>query len=280
MHHLESDLLIPANEKNINLEIINNIDHNNWIGDPVRLRQIFLNLISNAIKFTNEGSVSMQVSLKGEDTLSFKVSDTGIGISQQALERLFERFEQADKSTTREYGGSGLGLAITQSLVELMNGTISVSSQLGSGSQFTVTLPLVKAQASAVKANEAALALPSLTNKTVLIAEDNKINQLVASSFMEATGANIIIANNGIEAVELYEIHAPDIILMDIQMPKMNGLEACKIIKNKHSEQLIIALTANVLSEQKRLYAQLFDGYISKPIEKHELIKALQSVGF
>ncbi|ASM49619.1 hypothetical protein PESP_a1512 [Pseudoalteromonas espejiana DSM 9414] len=280
MHHLESDLLIPANEKNINLEIINNIEHNNWIGDPVRLRQIFLNLISNAIKFTNEGSVSMQVSLKGEDTLSFKVSDTGIGISQQALERLFERFEQADKSTTREYGGTGLGLAITQSLVELMNGTISVSSQLGSGSQFTVTLPLVKAQASAVKANDAALVLPNLTNKTVLIAEDNKINQLVASSFMEATGANIIIANNGIEAVELYEVHEPDIILMDIQMPKMNGLEACKIIKNKNSKQLILALTANVLSEQKRLYAQLFDGYISKPIEKHELIKALQSVGF
>ncbi|ATG77989.1 CHASE domain-containing protein [Pseudoalteromonas sp. 1_2015MBL_MicDiv] len=272
INHLESDLALFANEKGIYLRFISNIDHNYWIGDPVRLRQIFINLISNAIKFTHEGGVTVEFKLTDDNKIYGIVSDTGIGISQNAIDRLFERFEQAETSTTREYGGTGLGLPITKSLISLMKGEIKVTSTLNSGSQFCVYLPLKKANIKAIDLNTKYLEFPDLSNKTILIAEDNKINQLVATAMLEPTKANIVIANNGLEAIALYESLLPDIILMDIQMPKMDGFEACKKINSK---QVIIALTANVFTEQKELYKQLFDGYISKPIEKQELIKAL-----
>ena len=275
INHLESDLALFANEKGIYLRFISNIDHNYWIGDPVRLRQIFINLISNAIKFTHEGGVTVEFKLTDDNKIYGIVSDTGIGISQNAIDRLFERFEQAETSTTREYGGTGLGLPITKSLISLMKGEIKVTSTLNSGSQFCVYLPLKKANIKAIDLNTKYLEFPDLSNKTILIAEDNKINQLVATAMLEPTKANIVIANNGLEAIALYESLLPDIILMDIQMPKMDGFEACKKIKKINSKQVIIALTANVFTEQKELYKQLFDGYISKPIEKQELIKAL-----
>ena len=239
---------------------------------------MFLNLISNAIKFTSKGGVTVTFRLTDENKICCSISDTGIGISEKAIERLFERFEQAEHSTTREYGGTGLGLPITKSLIGLMNGEIKVTSQLGSGSQFYVYLPLDQAQIDENILTAKNVEFPDLTGKTILLAEDNKINQLVASAMLEPTKATIIIANNGLEAVSLYESHKPDIIFMDIQMPKMDGLQACKQIKALDSEQIIIALTANVFTEQKEIYRQLFDGYVSKPIEKHELIGMLSTL--
>jgi len=278
INHLESDLGIPAKEKNIYLRFISNIEHKYWEGDAVRLRQIFLNLISNAIKFTHDGGVTVEFKLTDDNKICGVISDTGIGISQDVIDRLFERFEQAETSTTREYGGTGLGLPITKSLINLMKGEIKVTSKLGTGSQFFVYLPLKQADIKPVDINSKNLEFPDLINKTILIAEDNKINQLVASAMLEPTHANIVIANNGLEAIELYKELLPDIILMDIQMPKMDGFEACKKIKEIDDKQIIVALTANVFTEQKELYKKLFDGYISKPIEKHELIKALHII--
>ncbi|MBH0017965.1 response regulator [Pseudoalteromonas arctica] len=278
IHHLDSDLGLQASDKNIYLKFIINIEHKYWVGDPVRLRQIFLNLISNAIKFTSQGGVTVTFRLTDENKICCCISDTGIGISEQAIERLFERFEQAEQSTTREYGGTGLGLPITKSLIGLMNGEIKVTSQLDSGSQFYVYLPLKQAQIDESTLITKNVELPDLSGKTILLAEDNKINQLVASAMLEPTKATIIIANNGLEAISLYESHKPDIIFMDIQMPKMDGLQACKKIKALNNEQIVIALTANVFTEQKEIYRQLFDGYVSKPIEKHELVSMLSTL--
>ncbi len=275
IHHLESDLLVPAQEKNIYLQFKSTIEHKYWCGDAVRIRQVFLNLIYNAIKFTHKGGVTVEFKLTENEQVCVIVSDTGIGIPQNVVNRLFERFEQAESSTTREYGGTGLGLPITKSLINLMGGDIKVTSKEGIGSQFYVYLPLEKAQKALENETLNDLALPDLTNKVILVAEDNKINQLVVSAMLEPAGAHIVIANNGQEAVELYKERLPSIILMDIQMPKMDGFEACKIIKKIDESQIIIALTANVLSEQKRLYEALFDGYVSKPIEKQKLINAL-----
>ena len=278
IHHLESDLGVQATDKHIYLKFVIDIEHKHWVGDPVRLRQVFLNLISNAIKFTSQGGVTVTFRLTDEKKICCCISDTGIGISEQAIDRLFERFEQAEQSTTREYGGTGLGLPITKSLIGLMNGEIKVTSQLGSGSQFYVYLPLKQAQVGDSTLTTKNIEFPDLSGKIILLAEDNKINQLVAAAMLEPTKATIIIANNGLEAISLYELHKPDIIFMDIQMPKMDGLQACKKIKALNSEQIVIALTANVFTEQKEIYRQLFDGYVSKPIEKHELVGMLSTL--
>ena len=236
---------------------------------------MFLNIIYNAIKFTHKGGVTVEFKLTDDEQVCAIVSDTGIGIPKNVVNRLFERFEQAESSTTREYGGTGLGLPITKSLINLMDGDIKVTSEEGVGSQFYVYLPLEQADNIPSTDNTENLDFPDLSNKVILIAEDNKINQIIVSSFLEPTGAKLVIANNGYEAIDLYKKVSPHIILMDIQMPKMDGFEACKAIKRIDASQTVIALTANVLSEQKQLYEQFFDGYVSKPIEKQKLINAL-----
>lgn len=278
LNALYSDLSIPANEKGIYLTFNSKVTHKYWRGDSVRLRQVFLNLISNAIKFTNKGGVTFDISMTSRDELHFIISDTGIGIPSEILPRLFERFEQADSSTTREYGGTGLGLPITQSLLHLMNGQISVTSELGRGSKFIVNIPLEKTTVAPENSDIKNLQYPDFSMKTILIAEDNKINQLVANAMLVPSKAKIVIANNGVEAVNLYNELLPDIIFMDIQMPKMDGIQACKAIKKINNEQIIIALTANVLAEQKKIYDELFDGYLSKPMEKQELINLLNTL--
>ncbi|WP_372761887.1 CHASE domain-containing protein [Pseudoalteromonas sp.] len=278
IHHLESDLAIPAKEKGIYLRFVSHVEHKYWHGDAVRIRQIFLNLISNAIKFTRQGGVTVEVSVTADNRICFVVSDTGIGIPKQEITRLFQRFEQAEMSTTREFGGTGLGLPITLSLINLMNGEVEVHSELDVGSQFTVYLPLPKASIASKNYDEKQLSYPDLSDKTILVAEDNPVNQLVVSAMLAPCKAKILMANNGFEAISLYESSHPDIILMDIQMPKMDGLQACKRIKKKNSEQRIIALTANVLTEQKLIYQQLFDGYLSKPLEKKYLVRVLNTL--
>lgn len=249
-------------------------------GDPVRIKQILLNLTSNAIKFTENGQVNIAVEHSHSDHLEgvrFVVTDTGIGMSEELLKRLFNRFEQADESTTRKHGGTGLGLAICKNLIELMDGKITVSSSHQTGSEFIVTLPLPKAAKSPTPLTDSiSQVTPDFSSCTILVAEDNEINQVVITSMLEPTGARFVIASDGQEAINLAQQHQPDLILMDIQMPNVDGIEACKKIKARTPEQRIIALTANVMAEQVREYENVgFDESLGKPIPLDALYSTL-----
>ncbi|MDC8830755.1 CHASE domain-containing protein [Alteromonas gilva] len=270
---LQADLAMMLAEKQVSLSVINEASVDHWVGDAVRLRQVLLNIGTNAIKFTEQGSVTIVVTQPTESELCFAVKDTGVGMSGSALQRLFQRFEQADSSTTRKYGGTGLGLSITQSLVELMGGKIHVQSQLEQGSEFTITLPMEPAQ-QGVNEPDAANdttdnhASCDLGGRTVLVAEDNDINRLVLEAMLEETNSKVFFVVNGKEAVEFAGSKRPDIILMDIQMPEMDGIEACKRIKQFDQHALIIAVTANAMTHDIELYNQVgFDDYLSKPID-------------
>ena len=253
--------------------------HPLWLGDPARVQQILINLIGNAIKFTESGSVSIDVSEQYHEErnwLVFKVSDTGIGLTESDIQRLFHRFEQADQSTTRKFGGTGLGLSITHSLVTLMKGTIQVKSQQGKGSDFIVKLPLKPMQQGENDNANLPCSIPDLSGRTILIAEDNEINQEVIKSLLEPTQATIVIVNNGLKAVEKASVIRPDIILMDIQMPVLDGLSACKQLTEKGLNHNVIALTANVMTSDIEKYVSAgFLDHVGKPIELEKLYHAL-----
>ncbi|WP_286271300.1 CHASE domain-containing protein [Thalassotalea hakodatensis] len=275
MEQLNSELSLLLQGKNINLSFDNQVQDECWLGDIVRIRQILINLISNAIKFTEKGSVSITASAEKHNGVLFTIKDTGIGIDQQTLKRLFNRFEQADSSTTRRFGGTGLGFPISDKLVKLMKGSIDVESEINKGTTIAVALPLTAVTGDKSTTVTLDTLYPDMHDKTILIAEDNKINQLVISKMMKPTNANIVMANDGVDAINKFHICAPDFIFMDIQMPEMDGLTACKKIKAEAPEQPIIALTANALKSEQDLYRQYFDGYLSKPLEKDKLIKEL-----
>ena len=227
-----------------------------WLmGDQHRLQQVLINLIGNAIKFTERGMVLVRIYSLIEEgqphLIRFSVRDTGIGISEEALSRLFEAFTQADNSTTRKYGGSGLGLTIAKKIVELMNGNLKAESVMGKGSHFYFDLQLAPAECPITQEPSAAPLPPSITgNKRLLLVEDNKINQMVAGKFLEKFGYAYDVAENGAQALERMTTNAYDAILMDCQMPVMDGFEATKRIRlleqvqNTHVP--IIGLTANV----------------------------------
>lgn len=250
--------------------------HQFWIGDPTRLRQILLNLLTNAFKFTEEGEVKLICQSNTENSqLSLTVTDTGIGMNQQALETLFVQFTQADVSTTRKYGGTGLGMSICKTLVELMNGTIEVSSDVGKGSTFTLALPLDKA-IKPLRYNQDEQESLDLSDKTILVAEDNRVNQVIIKKMLASTQANIVIVNNGQEAVESFKKQKPDFIFMDIQMPIMDGIEACQVIRTIDDSITIVALTANVMKDDvERYLSSGFDDHLGKPIEKDLLYSLL-----
>ena len=275
VEQLNSELSLLIQNKNIEFKCKNEVKPENWRGDVVRIRQILINLVSNSIKFTEQGSVCLVVKHELDKGIVFTVKDTGIGIEKEHIKRLFTRFEQADTSTTRKFGGTGLGLAITQSLVKLMKGTIAVTSELNKGTTIEVMLPLNVETHAQKKSNDTMADFPDMTGKTILIVEDNKINQLVISTMIKPTNANIIITNNGVEGIEAYRKHSPALIFMDIQMPVMDGLTACKIIKFELPSQVIIALTANAIKSERDLYNHYFDGYLSKPLEKEALINEI-----
>ncbi|MFY8274224.1 CHASE domain-containing protein [Pseudoalteromonas sp. SSDWG2] len=272
---LEMDLKLMLVEKDVSFTIENSVTHDHWLGDSNRIRQVLLNICSNAIKFTDKGSVTVNVSCDSKNTIKFEIIDTGIGMSQVELERLFNRFEQADSSTTRKYGGTGLGMAITGSLAELMNGSIAVRSEQGVGSVFTVTLPLqrvVDVDTKVVEQDAEQVDI-NFTGYAVLIVEDNDINRAVIEGLLEDTGATLHFATNGLEAIDATQNTTVDLIFMDIQMPKMDGIEACKRIKAEHPSLPIVALTANVMKDDIERYQQQgFDGYLAKPVEFVDLI--------
>lgn len=253
-----------------------------WYGDAVRVRQIFINLVSNAIKFTKQGSIDIQLKAeqrKGKHGLVFTIADSGIGMSKRALASLFDRFTQADISTTREFGGTGLGMSITHELVTLMGGRINVTSEVNKGTTFVVFLPLIPST-SAIEPSEKAFekVAPNLSGRTILIAEDNEINQEVVKSMLADTNATLHLVSNGQLAIEAYEQYQPDIVLMDIHMPIMDGKKACQLIKQQYGGAQIIALTANVMEQDVQNYLKIgFDGHLGKPIEFCALYSLLES---
>jgi two-component system, sensor histidine kinase and response regulator len=270
----------------------------NLLGDPTRLRQILLNLLGNAIKFTSQGKVWLEIAALDETDdgmqLSFSVHDTGIGISEEAQKKLFQSFTQADASTTRKYGGTGLGLAISRKLVELMGGTLAVTSRVGEGSIFSFTLQLPKQKAvipgdhppvaaleySGNAHTTASSVVPEDTR--VLLAEDGKINQLVAVRLLQQLGCTVDIASNGLEAVEAWRKNQYRIILMDCQMPEMDGYEATQLIRELEMKQnlpptQIIAITASSMEGDRELcLAAGMNDFTSKPISKQALETALK----
>ena len=254
-------------------------------GDPMRVRQILYNLLSNAVKFTGSGEV--RVTLHGEaGGIRLSVTDTGIGMSQSELARLFVRFAQADASTTRRFGGTGLGLAIASELTTMMGGTLTAESQVGVGSTFTTCLPLervftVQAPASIPAEPETCCDSGSLR---VLAAEDNAVNQVVLRTLLEQIGVEVTVVGNGAEAIAAWREVPWDVILMDVQMPVMDGLSATREIRaaealEGRARTPIIALTANAMTHQVAEYRSTgMDGHIAKPIDVRALYEALDAI--
>ncbi|PKI17832.1 PAS domain-containing hybrid sensor histidine kinase/response regulator [Colwellia sp. 12G3] len=272
-----AELSFLAEQKKIGLTFtIKEGMHAYWLADPVRLRQIILNLISNAIKFTPKGEVNISLREQNEKVV-FEVKDTGIGISETQISKLFHRFEQADATTTRNFGGTGLGLPIAKQLANLMGGEITVTSEENIGSIFSVVLPLHKTELNSDDALELTqVPAPQAEQLNILLAEDNRINQKIFSAVLRPTKATIRIANDGIEAIDEVGKLLPDLIFMDIQMPNMDGVQACEIIKISHPTIPIIALTANVMTRDVDKYKQAgFDHCLGKPIDVDEIYTLL-----
>ena len=256
-----------------------------FIGDELRLRQVLTNLLANAIKFTEHGKVSLDISAErdadGGERLQFRVRDTGIGISAEQQAWLFNAFSQADNSITRKYGGSGLGLVISQRLVVAMGGEgIALDSQSGSGSCFSFSLPLVACppeQARALIArNSRSHAGRAKLSGTVLLVEDNAINQEVALAQLRQFGLDVVLAENGADALQRLGEHVFDLVLMDIQMPVMDGYEATRLLRQQGYTLPVIALTAAAMVEDQRKALDVgMDDHLGKPIESRELQRVL-----
>jgi CheY-like chemotaxis protein len=262
---------------------------NVFMGDPLRIKQIVLNLLSNAAKFTSKGSISLSVDMLQHygttGVVQISVSDTGIGISKEALEMIFKPFSQEDSTTTRLYGGSGLGLTISQRLAEMMEGSISVESEPGIGSCFKVILPLLIVS-KAVKKTEAEKKPSPLWDGDplkILLVEDNPVNINFAMSLLRKLGHEPVSVENGRDCLAALEKSSFDLVLMDIQIPIMDGEEALKEIRLQEQgtsrHQPVIALTSySMRGDKERFLQEGFDGYVSKPFDIMELICEMMRV--
>jgi signal transduction histidine kinase len=255
------------------------------IGDPYRLNQIVANLVNNALKFTEKGSIDIVVDLLNQKDnrveLIYKVIDTGIGISDEGKRKLFKEFSQVDSSTTRKYGGTGLGLSICQNLVALMEGEIGVESEVGKGSEFWFKLWYDYASEDKKEQKQEEVEIPD--NMKILYAEDNLVNQKVTKFMLQKINAECDVAGNGKQAFEMFKEKEYDLILMDMFMPEVNGLESAKLIRDYENELktdkpiYIVAATANAFSEdkQKCLEAGMND-FISKPFKEADLMRVIK----
>jgi signal transduction histidine kinase len=270
-----------ANKKGLSFALDIEDARGRYLGDPTRLRQILYNLISNALKFTEQGEIRVTAKHQG-DILEISVKDTGVGIPPESLSKLFAKFDQLDSSTTRRFGGTGLGLAICRELAQLMSGEIGVTSELGLGSTFTLRVPLpwMGKEKAICTVVETLPDRPEIALR-VLAAEDNAINQLVLKTLLHQMGVDPTVVDNGQLAVAAWEGGDWDVILMDIQMPVMDGLTATAQIRAKElatgrDRTPIVALTANAMSHQVEQYAAAgMDGHVAKPIQAAELFAAL-----
>jgi signal transduction histidine kinase/ActR/RegA family two-component response regulator len=283
-----------ASQKGLRLRLDNRLQLDWWRGDPTRLSQVLINLLSNAVKFTEQGEVTLEALLAQpanaiEDRparVSLTVRDTGVGIPADKLGHIFRPFEQADNSTTRRFGGSGLGLAITRDLVEQMGGEITVQSAEGKGSTFVVTLPLLPALSPAVQGLTAVHPAPAASavqatepeatlrqrhpGATVLLAEDNPVNQMLASELLNLAGLQVVLAQTGEEAVAAFQRQPIDLVLMDVHMPEMDGLEATRRIRGTPQGRRvpILAMTASVMQEERQACEEAgMDEHLNKPID-------------
>ncbi|MBB3904472.1 ATP-binding protein [Methylobacterium brachythecii] len=268
------------------LDIASLIDNNvpeRLLGDEARLQQVLLNLLNNAVKFTQSGSVTVSVRHKGRtpwgERVSFRVIDTGIGIAADKQQRLFERFYQVDSSIQRDYGGTGLGLAISKKLVERMGGEIGVTSTPGRGSTFWFTLTLPRAH-SVAEAPALPASDPAIRPGRILLVEDIDINRELASVMLRAAGHTVEVAENGFEAVRAVQIGQHDLVLMDIQMPGMDGLMATRLIRCLPGDRArvpIVAMTANVLPNQVQAFREAgLDDHLGKPFSPADLDATLR----
>ncbi|MGM0913485.1 MAG: ATP-binding protein [Pseudomonadota bacterium] len=252
-----------------------------WMmGDPARLRQVLLNLVANAVKFTDEGWVILEATLEDADTLRLEVRDSGCGIPAEQRERIFEPFRQGDASTARRFGGTGLGLAISRRLVEAMGGSIDMRSEPGVGSRFWCLLPLVPAAEPLQEAAAGRLEPGRPQGARLLVVEDNPVNQRVAQAMLERLGCRVSLAESGEEALALTRRHSFDLIFMDVQMPDMDGLEVTRRLRQRHGWPAtvpIVAMTAGGPGgERARCLAAGMNGYLTKPLLQEALLEVLR----
>ncbi|MDG5468209.1 ATP-binding protein [Deltaproteobacteria bacterium IMCC39524] len=287
---------VSAHDKGLELEVVTSVESSVVMGDPGRLRQVLLNLIGNAVKFTDSGSVSISLEVcdgpeEGECECLFVVRDTGVGIAEDLRSRIFDSFDQGDSSTTRIYGGTGLGLAITRDLIHLMKGEVEVESKPGEGSVFSVHLPMTLSShsellhASLPKSTPAAFSddnpviepPANLNNKRrILLAEDNPTTQSLISILMQQMGLDLVIVDNGQSAIDYLTDKKVDLILMDCQMPVLDGFKATAQLRRQGVMTPIVALTAYAREEDEELCLEAgMNGFLSKPFRQSELKEVL-----
>ena len=284
-HNIDDLFSNQCSAKNINFSLKLSMKMDSFLLlDEVRFKQIVINLVGNAVKFTNErGNIEVSV-YKKENMLAVVIKDDGIGIAQNKLEKIFNSFEQADDSTTRVFGGTGLGLSISHKLANLMGGEIKVSSELGKGSEFSLEVPYVIAEANIeekklIEESSPKQKIPFLGK--ILMVEDNKTNQLLLSMILDELELEYEVANDGIEAIEMFEKNSYRLILMDENMPRMNGIEAVRNIREiEKTKRLkptnIVAVTANALSGDKERFIEAgMDDYIAKPYHEEEISRII-----
>jgi PAS domain S-box-containing protein len=278
LDHIASQFSLQAQSKNIEFEMVYQGPASVWVlGDPTRLFQVLMNLCSNSVKFTEHGKVVLNCevqTLGSELAITIAVSDTGIGIEEDVLPLLFSNFTQADSSISRKFGGTGLGLSIVKALVELMDGSIKASSTLGRGSRFEITLHLPLSDAEQIPKLERQDV--QLQGRRILLVEDNAINQMIASEMLVAAGAHVECADNGQLGLDLLAREDFDLVLMDIQMPVMDGCTAISHIRAANNWQTlpVIALTANVMAHDIKKYHDLgFSDHLAKPFERKDLLE-------
>ncbi|OHD98451.1 MAG: hypothetical protein A3E21_01080 [Sulfurimonas sp. RIFCSPHIGHO2_12_FULL_36_9] len=264
-------------EKNIRIHLKYESNLKDYFcGDSLRISQILTNLLGNAIKFTHNGDIYITIKKIDEKRLRFQIKDTGIGLSEEQQKKLFKSFSQADGSTTRKYGGTGLGLAISKQLVELMGGKIWVESKEGFGSSFIFEIELQETDFIEADEEKTEFDKNILNANKILIVEDNLTNQLVLLGLLEDYVKEIDIANNGKEALDLFKSGKYELILMDLQMPIMDGYEATKIIREIDKDIPIIALSANAMTEEvEKTKAYGMNEHLAKPIDVEKLFTTL-----
>ncbi|MEO1953135.1 MAG: ATP-binding protein, partial [Campylobacterales bacterium] len=269
-----------ARKKNLQLKVDYKLNKKvNYIGDELRISQIITNLCSNAIKFTDNGSVIIRVSKLLNDKLRFEVQDTGIGLTKKEQEKLFNNFIQADGSTTRKYGGTGLGLSISKQLVELMGGKIWIESEKGKGSNFIFDISLKEAKyikKNVIRNKTHLVDISTISGSKILLAEDDKINQEIIIGLLDGSGIQIDTVEDGLEAVNKVKQNHYELILMDYQMPVMDGLEATKIIRQNDKKIPIIAFSANVMKEDILKIEEVgMNEVLAKPINTNKFYNIL-----